>query len=132
MKVTKIVSGQIGAVRGRVQTKKVNSPDLSFKRKTDAAADDSNISWGGILFTAAAVFAVTSTLILGIKKLTRGPGNLSAKIPNHNLPDVALKLDTAKLRELPLEVKRQAKQAVNDAVTHQDYQQVLRDFNIGK
>lgn len=132
MKVTKIVSNQIGAVKGRVQTKKINFPDVSFKRKTDAAADDSNISWSGILFTAATVFAVTSAIILGFKKLMNGAGNLGGKIPQPNLPDVELKLDTAKLRELPLEIKRQAKRAVNDAVTHQDYQKVLRDFNIGK
>ena len=134
MKITKIISSQIGTVKGRVQTKKANFPDVSFKKRTDATADDSNITWGGILITAAAAFAVFSLAVLGIKKFAgRILREAGQKIPRppKNLPDVELKLDIKKLRELPLEVKREAKQALNDAITHKDYQKVLRDYKIG-
>jgi len=139
MKITGIISNRISAVRGHVNAKKPPFPtNVSFKKRTDATADDSNISWGGILIAAAATFVAVSAAVLGIRKFlgksAQSAGDFGKKfthIPRRNLPEVSLKLDADKLRSLPLEVKRQAKAALNDAVSHADYQKVLRDFNIG-
>lgn len=138
MKITGIISNRISAVRGHVQTNNSHFPELSFKKRTDATADDSNISWGGILIAAAAVFVAASAAILGIRKAMSKYAQTASDFgkrfsppPNRVLPEADLKLDADKLRRLPLEIKRQAKAALNGAISHTDYQKALRDFNIG-
>ena len=132
MKITKIISSQIGTVKGRVQTKKANFPDVSFKKRTDATADDSNISWGGILTAAAAVFVLVSAAGFAIKKLMgRYTQNAKAFVKPQKIQNANLKLDAVHLRELPIELKREIKEALNRAVTHDEYQKVLRDYGVG-
>lgn len=131
MKVTKIISSQIGAVKGRVQTKNSHSP-VSFKKRTDATADDSNISWGGILFAVVAVFAAVTLAMKGINKfMGKYVHNAKEFLEPKNLMSSELKLDKTKLSALPLETKRAVKEAINLAITHDEYQKVLRDFCVG-
>ena len=131
MKVTKIISNQIGAVKGQVRTNNSHSP-VSFKKRTDATADDSNISWGGILFAVVAVFAAVTLAMKGIQKLAgKYANNVKEFLEPKTLMPSDLKLDKIKLSKLPLETKRAVKEAINRAVTHDEYQKVLRDFGVG-
>lgn len=127
----------------------------SFKGRDKATADDSKISWGIIAGVAVAAFAVAAVTAIGVRnsinrlkvyakefegkfgdlgKRFNSTAKAAGETAKRSLPQkgVMLEVDSQKLRQLPEHLKKQAKNALNSAVTPEQYQKVLREFRIWK
>ena len=139
-------NASIPSPKGHVQ-------NASFGGRKSAVADDRDIKWSGIFALCAVMFTVAAVATLGIKrsiehlkksaedfaeKVSDFAGSQGAKRASQAgrkakpIKNPEIVLDTDKLRALPKDVLRQAKDAINNAVTSDEYKKVLRDFNIYK
>ena len=147
MNVTPVNTKYYNAFKSYVQPKNGHAQTVNFKGSKKATADDSNISWGVIAGVAVAAFAIVAVAAIGVRnsvsRLSNYAKELESKIGNmgRTTRETArrslearglLEVDSAKLRALPKDIQRQAKEALNGAISNEDYQKVLREFKIWK
>lgn len=154
MKISPVNSNYYSGLKMHAQTNRGHADSASFKGKYKATADDSMISWGVIAGIAVAAFAVATVTVVGVKKSLQSIRmyaqefenrigelgkrvNATAKTASTAArrsipPKGVLEIDAERLRTLPEQVRRQAKDALNNATSNEQYQKVIRDFRIWK
>ena len=143
MNVTPVNTNFYNTFKPHVQPKVVHAQKSSFKGKKLAVADDSSISWGVIVGVAVAAFAIVALAAAGVKnsinrlssyakELESRVGSMGRHAARRMDTEKVLEVDSAKLRALPKDIQRQAKEALNGAISNEQYQKVLRDFKIWK